>query len=402
VSYCRQIHLTVLPNHAGLMSTLFGYLVRLAFLLSRILMGAPTVRCLLFATFLLPLTGTALAQTYALTDLGSGTASAINDAGVVAGANGKGAASIWTDGSEITLSTPGFKDALSAINDSAVTAGYSMNSSGKQALLWNGITIEHLTDSIATTDNATGINDASQVVGTITTDKNRNDERAVLWVDSKAVLLGTVSDYRNSVGTGINDSGMESGYVFSSAHSQKTWATVWNGTTPTLLGSLRNQSASQASALNNANQEAGFAVIGRNNVRDAVLWNGVTPQVLASLGGNASAADGINNAGAVVGYSTVAGSSRHEAVLWINGKVTNLNEYLNASQVQQGWYLQNATAINSSGTIVGVEENWLTGKKNAFELNIVSTVPEPAQYELLIAGIFLIVFLRVRRSASFK
>ena len=65
----------------------------------------------------------------------------------------------------------------------------------------------------------------------------------------------------------------------------------------------------------------------------------------ASAGGTAEA---INDENVIVGRSGASGSGT--AVEWVNGKVTDLNTLLPANS---GWVLQDASAINSAGQILG-------------------------------------------------
>ena len=70
---------------------------------------------------------------------------------------------------------------------------------------------------------------------------------------------------------------------------------------------------------------------------------------LGTFGGTNSFGYDVNSNGAVVGTAqNAAGESR--AFIYTNGVLTDLNVLLSPSD---GWVLQNATAINDQGMVVG-------------------------------------------------
>ena len=78
-----------------------------------------------------------------------------------------------------------------------------------------------------------------------------------------------------------------------------------------------------------------------------MLWDPMTTS-FSHAGGHDQA---INAAGAVVGYTGTQGST-WQAAIWQSGTITNLNtEY--ASILPSGFVLNNATAIDNNGDIVG-------------------------------------------------
>ncbi len=84
-----------------------------------------------------------------------------------------------------------------------------------------------------------------------------------------------------------------------------------------------------------------------------------------------SGAASINSLGQIVGSATNNLTDLGRAVLFEDGKVIDLNSLLPANS---GWLLQDATAINDSGQVLG----WGTynGTSESFLLNL-ETVPEP-------------------------
>jgi probable HAF family extracellular repeat protein len=84
---------------------------------------------------------------------------------------------------------------------------------------------------------------------------------------------------------------------------------------------------------------------------------------LGTLGGTDSAADGINASGQVVGSATTTANESH-AFLYSGGVMYDLNKLIPAGS---GWILQEATAINDAGQIVG--NGRYNGASRAFRLD---------------------------------
>jgi probable HAF family extracellular repeat protein len=113
---------------------------------------------------------------------------------------------------------------------------------------------------------------------------------------------------------------------------------------------------------------------------------------LGTLGGNQSEAFGINDSGQVVGYSRLSGDQENHATLWNGTTATDLNNFLDASTMNEGWILSEARGINDNGWIVGYATNSNTGYEHAFLLSI-AAVPEPETYGMMLSGIFLLGFM---------
>ncbi len=341
-----------------------------------------------------------MAQTYTFTDLGSGTARAVNDAGDIVGNTASGVATLWDGSSEIALSGAGAWNVASDIDASGQISGFydpTHTQPGFDAVAWNSGAAgprSALPSGLAQYSIALSINDSGATAGYVYNGAVNFQEQAVVWSNGSATVLGSVLGAPFSHANAINNNGQEAGYVYSNFLSGYRQAVVWNGTTPTILNGISSIASTDATALNNHGEVAGY--VHTPGLQQAVVWNGSTPTILASLGGKDSAAYGINNAGAVVGFSYLAGNSLSQATLWQNGKIIDLNSYLTPTEVQQGWVLEAANAINDSGTIVGEAENTLTGKQYAFALNI-TAVPEPQTIVMWLAGLSLVMVLTNRR-----
>ncbi|MGZ9710448.1 PEP-CTERM sorting domain-containing protein [Glaciimonas sp. GNP009] len=310
-------------------------------------------------------------QSYTFTDLGNRSAAyAINNAGQVAGvtspSNGYYEATVWNGTTATSLGSV----SAYAINNAGQVVGTSIAiGRGFIAAKWDiagsRVTTTQLEGDAAT---AYAINDAGQVAG------RNNNYIATVWNGTTATSLG------NGVADAINNVGQVAGYSMDSNYNAT--ATVWNGTTATSLGK------GVVRAINNAGQMAGFS--GSDWVSGtATIWNGTTATSLGS-----GIAYAINNVGQVVGQSY----DTYAATLWNGTTATNLNSFLTTSEINAGWTLVEADGINDSGSIVGQAHNNLTNEAHAFSL-IVSSVPEPETYAMLLGGLALIgVMVRRRKS----
>jgi probable HAF family extracellular repeat protein len=377
----------------------------------------------------------------------------------------------------------GYSQAFSINNAGQVTGNSTTFDNLEHATKWNGATptdlgtLAHSTHSISY-----GINDSGQIAGGSWTsgdvikpwqgprqldmrifgdsryiggDKVQN---STLWNGTTPTNLGTLGG-SDSIARGINNSGQVAGYSYTSGNTA-AHATIWNGTTPTDLGTLGG-TLSAAYSINNSGQVAGYSDTLGDIFYHATIWNGATPTDLGTLGlrGGYSEAFGINDAGQVVGVSNidgtsytfhatiwngttptdlglgaaygindsgqVVGSSTHGATIWNGSTPTDLNDFLDASAISAGWYLERASAINDNGWIVGTAGNIITGEWHAFLLTPcdtcpiyippppidtgpintgqvpdpipVATVPEPETYAMFMAGLGLMGFIARRR-----
>jgi len=110
---------------------------------------------------------------------------------------------------------------------------------------------------------------------------------------------------------------------------------------------------------------------------------------LGTLGGLVSYAYGINDSGQVVGFSLTPANDFYHAFLYSGGVMTDLNTLIDPAL---GWTLTEARGINDLGQIVGYGD--IGGNTRAF---IMTPVPEPEIYAMLLAGLGLMGFLARRR-----
>lgn len=116
---------------------------------------------------------------------------------------------------------------------------------------------------------------------------------------------------------------------------------------------------------------------------------------LGTLGGSSSEANGINASGQIVGWSDTVGGNTSHAVLWSGTAATDLNSFLDTKMMDAGWVLNAANGINDKGLIVGSASNALLGIDS--QVFLLSPVPEPEVYAMLLCGLGLAGFLNRRR-----
>jgi probable HAF family extracellular repeat protein len=335
-----------------------------------------------------------LAQQYEYLNLGTGSVSAINNAGQAVGSlyNAKGVtqAVVWNQGIPTYLPGLGGTSSAAAINDLGQIAGQSWNLAGSpQAVVSSAGAITTLASSPSyPSTGAAGINDHGLVVGNAS-QYYGGTSQAVVWNGFNITPL-TNAGGTSSVATGVNNSGLITGYINGYPGTANPQAVVWQAGIATLLSNLRadNYAYSIANAVNDRGVVVGTASDADSNIH-AVFWNNGNVASLNSLSGN-DVAFGINDIGMVVGAMNANGGAAH-AALWnsITGTGVDLNTLLNPSVLSAGITLVSAYGINDAGDIVGTSYNKITGNFGAFQLR---AVPEPstlAMWAIGLAGFFV-------------
>lgn len=335
---------------------------------------------------------------YRVSDLGEwggGTvrATAINDNGVIAGYSDLGGGTIPYSYSWYTdIATPleGFSfgggGTANGVNNAGQVVGYtSLRNQPLHAMRWQHGGATMLMGEDAT---AHAINNGGLTVGSV-------GGRPAVWAGDGSYTALNSSGF--GAAYGVNEPGLIIGYnSYGSGAALVTHATEWRNQTQTDLGTLAGAQESAAYGVNDAGQVVGSSAIetGRLPRRHAVLWSGGQIADLGTLGGSNSLAYDINNAGLAVGYSeTRDPDQRQHAVLWDGATVVDLNVGLHGG-LGNFIYLDEATAINEQGMIVGSGIT-LDGQRHAF---LLTAVPEPAAYAMTLAGLALAAMAARRRS----
>jgi probable HAF family extracellular repeat protein len=142
---------------------------------------------------------------------------------------------MWEHGQPTVLPLlPGYSmGGASAINDAGTIAGYVMDDGWDNwaAVLWrDGEPTLIRTDAVASDINSSGVVTGSFWVG--------NDERAFRWDDGQMTPLEQPAGMNVSGGLAINDAGDVVGYSFNHSTFPHTRATLWQGTTAVSLGEV--------------------------------------------------------------------------------------------------------------------------------------------------------------------
>lgn len=364
---------------------------------------------LLTTGFLLAIPIFANGATFTITDLGQGTAVAINDFGEVL-VNG-GGGYIWNNGNIIYIQPPTQPQSSyfspHDINNSGTIAGEMMTMDGGRAFTWfNGVysplpSLPFQGANELKYSTATSINDVNQVIGSIVMPAYVGEGvwRATTW-QSGAIssniqwetLAGSYPNAQsaNSYGAAINDLG----HVVGTSQSAEGWRPFIykNGQMTELLANNGFDIASaRPTAINDLGTIVGEGIGGWGGF---MLMDGAVKSI-GFDGGTFSKALSVNDSNYVVGMATVPDEFQSSHAFLFDGN-NMLDLSLLPEVIASGWTeLSYANDINNVGQIVGY--GVINGEQHAFLLTEVAAVPEPETWSLMLLGLAVMGAVAKRR-----
>jgi len=332
------------------------------------------------------------ATSFTVTDLGTlggltSTATGLNDAGQIVGysATSDGTTHAFRTVANMPINPAtddlgtlgGPNSQATGINASGQVAGTSENSQGVPRAFRTAANarINPFTDDLGTlggiTSTAAAINASGQVVGyALTSDGKEHAYRTAAnrAIDSSNDDLETLGG-SNSAATGISDDGTAVGSTDTgngTTHAFVAGSHETINSSSNDLGVLDGGTNSAAAAINSGDHVVGSSDAS-GGVSHGFFADNYTPTDMGTLtNGHDSAAMGINAADEVVGYGDVPSSAvgrrqDHAFVSFRSAGLLDLNGFLPSDS---GWVLEEATAINGKGQIVGYGLH--NGQQHAF------------------------------------
>lgn len=396
----------------------------------------------LFTSALLSIHSVAANQ-YNLKDLGVATldpfalndAIQINDSGLIAGYQNGHAIILNAVNVQATPLADGGRDYLSyaksLVNGNLVVGISEVPTSPspsnvdadpvQHAALWENGKLKDLGTLGGTSSAAYSINSKGNIVG-ISKTQNDAATHATLWSNGTIHDLGTLGG-DSSDALSINNLNQVAGDA--QINSGDYHATKWSNDITIDLGTLGGDS-SFASSINSSGQIVGVAsrYDGSNH---AVIWENNTITDLGSFNGDNSSALGINDSGEIVGnadgykQNIRIDESAHistysfntHAILWENKQAYDLNTLLLENIYEDSNLLPtltNAYSINANGSILAhgyIPSMYAYNQIGqlyiyAYQYHsfLLTPVPEPESYALLLAGIGLISAAVKRKKPS--
>lgn len=302
-------------------------------------------------------------------------------------------ATVWTSAGTVTalpqLAGHNYAEAY-GVNDSGAAAGtVALTASGTSPLpvIWQNGTVQQLAlPTGQTLGRAYAINNAGTVVGAVNSDIY--ERAAIFGTTSSQIITATTSNGSYmSYAYGINDSGLVVGGGIDPSNAAVNVGLVYDSATGSMtsVGYTDGTNGSIAFAVSNSGYVVGASMYNQGS-GVPFIWSAATgiEAIALPTGASSAYAHGVNDEGWVVGV----GSGIYAVPFLAEGGTTyTLQQLLGANT---GWNLStntssSAMAIDDSGTIIGT--GIYNGQTHAFEMELISAVPEPSSWALLLVGL---------------
>lgn len=231
--------------------------------------------------------------------------------------------------------------------------------------------------------NVTAVNDHGIAVGSAKVDPGYT--RAAIFKDGKVTAIGPANE--DTVADGINNHGAVVGHD------------LWN--TRSFMyadGKLTNFDGQvTATKINDANVVAGSRLLAKGET--AFLYKDGVFTDISLAGTSYSQTIDLNNSGMLLGYASNAfDATPTQYFVYINGETIVLNDLV-AAQGYAGWNFGYAKDINDNGQVLLSLYRDVGGVHESREL-LLSPVPEPGTWAMLLAGLGCVGMLKRRARAA--
>lgn len=336
----------------------------------------------------------------------------------------------------------GLGSSAADINSSGAVVGQYLSGAYTHGFLYSGSSLTDLGTLGGGNSFANSINNYGAIVGGA--DTAGGNSHAFLYTGGSMSDLGTLGG-STSVANGISNNGYIAGSSAVAAPSEPALnqqAFSYSGGSMHALGTLPGGAASNAQGINNAGLAVGSSFEGPVTMPEypyyAVAFQGGTVQDLGTLHTGDSIAYDVNDAGLIVGgMGTPATTHNTNAFLYDHGVLTNLGVldlsendsvaygvnglgqvvgtstvtldpdhygyhgflYTASGGMQDldslvslpaGWHIVSASAINDAEQIAATACNTTSGNDcMAVRLDLLSPIPEPGTWAMLVAGLGL-------------